>query len=685
MRIARIVILFAAISRVLGSAADAQLTSTRHLVLPVPHITESSDPCSGAAAAMVLRYWGARDAAPADFESTVACTDRGLPPEAFAAALRARGWKTEVSRHPKSSAKQLRAEIELGHPVVALLRDLPDANHYVVVVASTPDEVIVQDPSAEPYHVIRIRDFDRAWEASGRWMLVATPDAGAASPPAVAPAPVASETAVPAAGSVSACADLIAASMLRAKDRRPEAERGLRVATRLCPTDPVGWRELAELRFLDSRWRAAEEYAHRAVDLAPDDARSWNLLATSRYFSGDVRGALRSWSHVNQPAVSTVEVHGARNTNNAVVADTIGIRSGELLTSDRFIRAIRRLDQLPVSLDSRLKYGPLDDGKARVDIYLDEKDVVPAGPLPIATIGVGGLAFQALQFEVAGPTGHGEAFVTSWGWEKNWRHLSERFDMPAPGALPGVLSVTAFWERQVFAPSPDMRSTADRRHIGLGLANWATSWLWWRAGAALDRFDGRNYGAIQGGLEGRFIRDHVALNVGGTTWLASPTRPAFSAGTAWLSTRSTTRVDMPVWLTVFGTAVAGHDAPFQLWAGAGSSESSAAFLRAHALIRQGMVRGEVFGRRLEFGSVEYNRPIWQLPAGPVAVAGFVDAARASQRAGDLPATPLLIDIGIGLRLRPPAVGGVLRLDVARGIRDGHMRVSIGLLQKWPKR
>jgi hypothetical protein len=186
-------------------------------------------------------------------------------------------------------------------------------------------------------------------------------------------------------------------------------------------------------------------------------------------------------------------------------------------------------------------------------------------------------------------------------------------------------------------------------------------------------------------MEGRFVRDHLSFNLDGTTWLQSSHERAFSSGTMWLSTRSTTRVDRAAWLTVFGMSVAGREAPYQLWAGAGSSDAGDAFLRAHPLIRQGVVSGEVFGRRLEFGSIEYDRPIWQSPAGPIAIAGFVDSARAWQRAGDLVATPLLVDAGVGLRLRPPAAGGVLRIDLARGVRDGRMRVSIGLLQKWPKR
>src|SRR6185295_18099615 len=109
----------------------------------------------------------------------------------------------------------------------------------------------------------------------------------------------------------------------------------------------------------------------------------------------------------------------------------------------------------------------------------DPRDVVPTGPLPIAIVGVGGLAFQDLRFEVAGPTGHGEDFMTSLGWEPNWRHISERVDMPAPGKLPGLLSVNAFFEQQDFEPVPHERSTGERRQVGANLSDWSRSWLWW--------------------------------------------------------------------------------------------------------------------------------------------------------------------------------------------------------------
>jgi hypothetical protein len=485
--------------------------------------------------------------------------------------------------------------------------------------------------------------------------------------------------------SPNACTGLVTSALARAPENRPEAERLLVSATRQCPKDPAAWRALARLRLLDSKWKAAEHFAHRAADLAPDDTDAWDLVARSRYLSGDVRGALRSWNHLGRPVIDQVEIHGARHADPAVVLNLVGLTPGELLTNDRFLRAWHRLDQFPVSFDSRLKYSVSEDGRARVDVYLDERDVVPSGGIQLAAVGASGLAFQDLRLEAASPTGHGEDFTGSWGWEPNWRHVTVGLEVPAPGKLPGLASIRASWERQVFAPAPNLRTVGDRQQVMAGFSNWAASWLRWQASAGMDRFSDRTYASVSAGLEGRFIRDHVAVNAEAGGWAPAAGGPTFTTTTAWLSTRSTTRIDRPIWLTVFGAATAGRAAPFELWTGAGSSEAGEAYLRAHPLIRNGAVRGEVFGRQLAFGSVEYQHPIWQSPAGPISVAGFVDAAQARQRAASLPDTPVLVDVGMGLRLRPPAVAGVLRFDVARGVRDGRIRASIGFLERWPRR
>jgi hypothetical protein len=89
-----------------------------------------------------------------------------------------------------------------------------------------------------------------------------------------------------------------------------------------------------------------------------------------------------------------------------------------------------------------------------------------------------------------------------------------------------------------------------------------------------------------------------------------------------------------------------------------------------------VVRGGVFGRRLAFGTIEIQH--WLNPGTRlvrVAPAAFVDVARAWR---GLMATTnrAQVDAGIGLRLSVPGTG-VLRLDLARGLRDGRTALSVG--------
>ena len=57
-------------------------------------------------------------------------------------------------------------------------------------------------------------------------------------------------------------------------------------------------------------------------------------------------------------------------------------------------------------------------------------------------------------------------------------------------------------------------------------------------------------------------------------------------------------------------------------------------------------------------------------------AGFVDVARANRQLTSGPAVAQT-DLGGGLRLRWPGDSRVLRIDVARGLRDGATALTVG--------
>jgi outer membrane translocation and assembly module TamA len=94
------------------------------------------------------------------------------------------------------------------------------------------------------------------------------------------------------------------------------------------------------------------------------------------------------------------------------------------------------------------------------------------------------------------------------------------------------------------------------------------------------------------------------------------------------------------------------------------------------LISDGVITSAVFGRHLLNGGVEWRR--WVQPARkPVRIAPalFVDSGRAYnglESSNDR----WQYDVGGGLRLAIPG-SGVLRIDVAHGVRDGGTVLSMG--------
>jgi hypothetical protein len=235
----------------------------------------------------------------------------------------------------------------------------------------------------------------------------------------------------------------------------------------------------------------------------------------------------------------------------------------------------------------------------------------------------------------------------------------------------------------------------ERRQVGLQLADWSSSWLRWQTGAGLDRLgegddrreargDARDYLALDGSLSIRMFRDRIALDGSGGWWVPFAGGNGFRAGELLAAWRSTDQAAVASWSATTEIAIASRMAPLAVWQGAGTGQGRRMLLRAHPLLADGVLTGQVFGREVASGSLEYARPMTQaLPAG-FSIAGFVDAARAWHRLGDSGDSPLYVDAGIGVRIRTARLGGGLRIDVAHGLRDGGTTLSAGWGLSWPR-
>ena len=171
----------------------------------------------------------------------------------------ARGWQTLVAPAAEATgAALIRAEIDRGRPLIALIEVEPRTYHYVVIVGSTDQQVVFHDPARAPFRVLSWALFDRAWAGAGRWMMLVLPPAESGSIPA------SSEAAFRA--GVTPCTPLVERGVQQAiAGDRDGAEQSLQAATAVCPNDPDSWRELAGLRFSQSRWSEAQDIASVAV------------------------------------------------------------------------------------------------------------------------------------------------------------------------------------------------------------------------------------------------------------------------------------------------------------------------------------------------------------------------------------------------------------------------------------
>ena len=75
-----------------AEAADRSDPPSAAAVLDVPFMPQPEDLCGGAAAAMVMRYWGAHDISASAFASLVDRSAGGIQTSALAAEIQRRNW-----------------------------------------------------------------------------------------------------------------------------------------------------------------------------------------------------------------------------------------------------------------------------------------------------------------------------------------------------------------------------------------------------------------------------------------------------------------------------------------------------------------------------------------------------------------------------------------------------------------
>lgn len=642
----------------------------------MPFVTQGEDLCGGAAAAMVLRYWGAPDVQAEDFAPLVEPGRGGITTGALSAAVEQRGWRAVSFR---ARAEHVREEISRGRPVIALVRVAGGRRHYVVLVAWANGRVLLHDPAAGPFQVRTERELLEAWQATDYWALLVLP---AAEAHAVEPARSSDAGGVPA----TACTPLVTAAVGSARQGGwDEAQPRLEAAVALCPSDARPLRELAGVHFQQQRWKEAASFAERAAEADPRDDFTWRLLGTSRFLAGDASGALVAWNRVGEPRLDRLQVDGLERTRADVIKAVLDLTPRAVLTAENVERARRRLGELPAVSSWRLGVEPLGGGRADLRAAVVERPRLPPLRVWLGRGVVDAMAGRELRLLAASPTRGGEVIGAGVRWWSGrpgfWVAASE------PGALglPGIATLMALSDDQRYAIAEGpMRER--RRRLALSVADWSSGSLRLGMTLAVDQFERptqRTYAAVAASVERRAAGERIAVFADGALWRGGG--PPFDALGLRAVFRSAAQPRRVVLHATAGFEGASRQAPFAVWPGAGTGTGRPFLLRGHPLLRGRSIAGDGFGRMLLHGGLEVETKGRRVGPFAIGAAAFTDAARARSRLTGPGWGPGLVDGGVGLRLRTSSTGSGLRVDAATPLGSSRWHVSAAWVGRWPGR
>jgi hypothetical protein len=378
-------------------------------------------------------------------------------------------------------------------------------------------------------------------------------------------------------------------------------------------------------------------------------------------------------------------------TPHDVVAGLLNLDPEDVLTEGKLARAGRRVAALPALQSSRVSYTPHADGRATVDVAVFERPIAPRKLPSLAVVGLHAAITREARLETANPSGNGELVTASWRWWAERPRVAVALAAPRLWRGTGLWRIEGSWERQLYLRAPEESHAqsgnallaSERRRASLSFGDWASGDVRWELRSGVDRWADRGSHVSAGAaVERRVLSDQIAIRADGTIWREvgddGRTFGSTSVAMAWRSGPDPWRA----WTTRAGLHRVSAAAPLDLWPAAEIGHVRPLLLRAHPLLLDGAIRSADVSRGLAHATVERQQPLSMRPPAPVMWAVFVDVAKRSALAYGVTRSTL-VDVGTGLRIHLPGAANVLRLDVARGLRDRQTAFSIGWQAPWP--
>jgi len=648
--------------------------------LQVPYVSQSVLLCGGAAIAMIERWWGRRGVFAEDFAHLVRQDEGGIRTTDLASTMAARGWATQaLSATPAMVQRSLADSV----PVIVLLQVSKRRYHYVVVLAWRAGAVTYHDPAVSPAITVDSAKFMTRWIGARQWALFARPATTAteaiAAPAVITPAPMSAADSLPCRPWLDRAADAAA------QNRLDDAAGLLATASTSCPSEPLVLREMAGVRFRQGRTADALRIATDYVQRVPADSLGWQLLASSRYLTGDTRGALAAWNVVGRPIVDLVQIDGTRRTRFTELLAAVDVAPGEALTPARLALAQRRLADIPSLGRTRLDYAAVSGGVVEVRGTVQERPRADAVPALLAGVAIDAAVRRDVSLSLFSPLGHGEQWTAQWRWQPADPRVALRLAIPTRIGVPAVFRVEQSWEQYRFSAA----EPGERRTV-----SWANISAWMRpefellAGARIEQWSDRGaFVALMAGVGLHDVNDRVALLAEGEHAFSRSEARSYDrlrARAAWAPSRDRWK---NLWSFRIGTEWSSAGTPRGLQPIAGGDLARDIPLRAHRFILDSRLPSARIARAIAHGGVAADRHLTRKGAISLGAGLFVDGAHLIS-GRNTPADPrLYLDAGAGVQIGlTGSKWAALRIDVARGLAaDRRWGVIAGLAPAWPIR
>ena len=170
----------------LGFVAGGIAEDAPGIWLDVPFVKQVKDGCGSASISMVMQYWGQRQDRPMRQAAELGEIQRalysrkahGIYAGDLQRYLRQHGFRTFMFR---GQWAELEHHLEAGRPlIVAVKPDSGGSLHYEVVAGLERVQrlVLINDPAQRKLLKQDWASFERQWNATGNWVLLALPQAG---------------------------------------------------------------------------------------------------------------------------------------------------------------------------------------------------------------------------------------------------------------------------------------------------------------------------------------------------------------------------------------------------------------------------------------------------------------------------------------------------------------------------